>query len=75
MSALRTPEQWSAEFGIKVHDPDGWDRMNFAESWAEPITEVEFARRAAESTCEGDFTRLMEAIRASRATPEGEQNA
>lgn len=66
---VRKPEEWAADFGIKVHDPDGWDRKNFAESWAKPISASEFAHRAAESTCEGDFTKLRAAVAAIRALP------
>jgi hypothetical protein len=36
--------------GVTVLDPDGWDRSNFAESWAEQITLGEFNRRLNLST-------------------------
>ena len=61
----RTPTEWESILGIKVHDPDGWDRSNFAESWAEKFTEVEFARRAWASTCSGDFDRIHTILRAN----------
>ena len=46
----RTPEEWSDLVGVLILDPDGWDRMNFEESWSTPITRDDFNRRAAEST-------------------------
>jgi hypothetical protein len=36
--------------GYVVLDPDGWDRLNFKESWAEEITEREFESRLLVST-------------------------
>lgn len=50
MTELRTSEEWSEHFGIKVLDPDGWDRKNLAESWAESITKEVFLERVFEST-------------------------
>jgi hypothetical protein len=47
-------ENWLKEpayEGIVVYDPDGWDRSNFDVSWAEKITEEEFNKRLATSTC------------------------
>ena len=35
---------------ITVHNPDGWDRQNFGESWAEEIDEDEFLLRLSKST-------------------------
>ena len=49
----RTAEGWLAQPAyrhITVLDPDGWDRGNFEESWAEFLTEEEFNRRLAHST-------------------------
>jgi hypothetical protein len=51
---MKTAEQWLAEpqyAGVEVLDPDGWDRSNYAASWAEPIDETEFKRRLFNSTC------------------------
>jgi hypothetical protein len=42
---------WEPIFNLRVFDADGWDRRNFDESWAEPITAGEFNRRAWVSTC------------------------
>jgi len=47
----RAPAEWEPICNIKVFDPDGWDRKNYAESWAEFLTESEFRHRAARSTC------------------------
>lgn len=41
---------WARLLNLDVLDPDGWDRRNFAQSWAEPITIDEFKRRASQST-------------------------
>lgn len=43
-------EHWLEVTGVRVLDPDGWDRSNFEESWAEPITLEEFNQRVALST-------------------------
>ena len=48
----RTPEQWCAEYGIDIADPDGW-RNTGDPAWDEPITLPDFLRRAARSTCRG----------------------
>lgn len=47
---LRPSSAWCIITGIRVLDPDGWDRTNFKESWSEPISREEFMRRANEST-------------------------
>lgn len=49
----KTPEQWLQEPQYKhltVLDPDGWDRLNFEQSWAEPLTQDEFTARLLIST-------------------------
>lgn len=56
MSGLekKTPDEWLQEpdfEGIVVMDPDGWDRKNYEESWAEPITSLEMSKRLGTSTC------------------------
>ena len=51
---LKSAEEWLAteEYsGLIVMDPDGWDRQNFEESWAEKITKDEFHARLMLSTC------------------------
>lgn len=50
-AAVQPPAYWEQHLSVKVMDPDGWDRRNFKASWAEPLTEKEFKRRAALSTC------------------------
>lgn len=45
------PERWCLRTGIRVMDPDGWDRRNYEESWRKPITRGEFLVRARSSTC------------------------
>ena len=53
MSDLRTPEEWLAddEFnGVVVLDPDGWDRTNYDEDWAIPITRDVMTAKLALST-------------------------
>jgi len=46
----KLPEEWEKEFGVKILDPDGWDRTNFAEDWSIPLTELEFHNKAFMST-------------------------
>ena len=49
----KTPEEWLKDprlAGVTVLDPDGWDRANFEESWAEEITLMEMQTRVAQST-------------------------
>lgn len=48
---LLIPENWCLRTGIRVVDPDGWDRKNYLISWQEPITRDEFLVRAASSSC------------------------
>lgn len=45
-----TSAEWCELLDMVVLDPDGWDRMNFMESWDERISEHEFRTRAAVST-------------------------
>ena len=50
----KSAEEWLAlpkYSHYDVIDPDGWDRANFDESWAEKITEDEFLTRLHRSTC------------------------
>lgn len=49
MPEMRTPEEWCAEYGLDIADPDGW-RHPGAPAWHEPITLLEFADRYALST-------------------------
>lgn len=50
-SIKRTSEDWAAQLGAEVLDPDGWDRRNFIYSWHEElITREEFDRRFMRST-------------------------
>lgn len=55
LKPLKTSEEWceekDLELGVDILDPDGWDRQNFVESWAERITEDEFTIRMMMSTC------------------------
>ena len=50
-----TSEDWQKWYpSLKVLDPDGWDRTDFAYSWyTEQITFEEYERRVMQSTCEG----------------------
>lgn len=47
---LRTPDEWCQELQLQVLDPDGWDRRNFAEDWARPLTYDEFTDKLSVST-------------------------
>lgn len=49
----RSPDDWLKDhrlYGVTILDPDGWDRKNYAESWAEEITFSEMQSRVARST-------------------------
>lgn len=51
----KTADEWLAHpdyAGLKILDPDGWDRQNFEVSWAESITKDEFILRMCRSTCD-----------------------
>jgi hypothetical protein len=43
-SELKTPEEWSTIYGIRIMDPDGW-RMPNAPKWDTPISREEFSWR------------------------------
>lgn len=56
---LRSSAEWQELVpDLIVRDPVGWDRSNFAASWAEPITVEEYRYRVWQSTCSGDFGAL-----------------
>jgi len=47
----RTPTEWQVITGIKILDPDGWDRMgDFKTDWNIPITAETFIEKASRST-------------------------
>lgn len=45
---IKTPEAWSADFGVEILDPDGW--RDGTRSWYAPITRDEFIERLMVST-------------------------
>ena len=48
---LKSSKEWQELFpSTLVMDPDGWNRLNFEESWNEPITLYEYERRVSLST-------------------------
>jgi hypothetical protein len=47
---LHTPAEWEVILDVKVLDPDGWDRRNFREDWAKPLTRAEFRSKLFIST-------------------------
>jgi hypothetical protein len=60
---LKTPDEWSKQYGLTIKDPDGW-RMKDAPSWETPISEYEYAWRMAVSTVEiSDKETYMKALR------------
>ena len=62
-SERRTPDEWLKDpqfHGIKVMDPDGWDRKNLAEDWAKPLTLNEMWDKVNESTIQ--FTKVPEGL-------------
>lgn len=50
----KPPSVWCKEFGLTIHDPDGWRVDN--KDYDDPITEADFRKRAEESTCVGDMS-------------------
>jgi hypothetical protein len=62
--AKRTPEQWCAEYGIRILDPDGW-RSKDAPDWTEPLTLAEFYDRAVQCTASADWTRIANDVKAA----------
>ena len=52
----KTSDVWSECLGVKILDPDGWDRENFQYSFYEEyITEGEFMERADRSTTDYSY--------------------
>jgi hypothetical protein len=47
---LHSSDEWSILLDVLVVNPDGWDRSNFAQDWARPITRPEFIRKVGMST-------------------------
>lgn len=47
---IRSSPEWSSRLRVTILDADGWDRMNFQESWNEKITQNEFNERMIRST-------------------------
>jgi len=49
------PQDWlnhSIHFqGMTIMDPDGWDRANYEEDWARPLTLEEMRYKTERSTC------------------------
>lgn len=53
IAVRKSADEWLAtpEYeGWTVLDPDGWDRRNYDESWAEKLTKAEFTDRLMHST-------------------------
>jgi len=51
VSELKTPDEWCAELGASVMDPDGW--RDGTRDWSEPIDRAEFDRRLIRCTIDG----------------------
>lgn len=51
---LLTPDEWCRVYGVIVLDPDGWRGPVDPKPWDEPVSVVEFHRRAVygNSTCD-----------------------
>ena len=47
---MRLPEEWAEIYKIEILDPDGWDRRNFEQDWARPLTEAAFNTKMMQST-------------------------
>lgn len=60
MYEIRSSVDWLKDFpNLVILDPDGWDRSNFDESWAELISREEFLDRVTKSTLGGGFHYLI----------------
>jgi len=49
----RTPDEWLKDpqfHELRILDPDGWDRKNFADDWAKPLTLSEMWKKVNLST-------------------------
>lgn len=66
----RTPEEWCAQYGVDIIDPDGW-RSKDAPAWDEPITLADFYDRAIRCTIRSvicvDWTRIVRDAKAAAA--------
>jgi hypothetical protein len=49
-AVLKTPDEWCAETGITVWNPDGWNLPRDQRPWTEPISLDEFDRRVTHSS-------------------------
>jgi len=59
-SERRTPDEWLKDprfHGIRISDPDGWDRKNLAVDWTRPLTLTEMWEKVTLSTCHISFVR------------------
>lgn len=55
---MKTPEEWAADRGLRILDPDGWrfeSGQDAPKDFSEPIDEVEFERRLIRSTVARGF--------------------
>ena len=57
MPKRATPSEWEKILDIKILDTDGWDRLNYEEDWAKPLTYNEFRHKAMMSTHRTDFSK------------------
>jgi hypothetical protein len=60
MTEARSSSDWAAIDEVQIISPDGWDRVEFARSWAEPITWAEYQRRRNRSTCKWAINKARE---------------
>ena len=62
-SERRTPDEWLKDpqfHGLRIIDPDGWDRKNLTIDWAKPLTLTEMWDKTNTSTVQ--FTEIPEGI-------------
>ena len=68
MGEKKTPEAWCDQYGLEVHDADGWSADHTP--WTEPLTLPEFWRRYGASTAKiptGDaYDRVIADVRAAK---------
>lgn len=70
---LRTPEEWSALYGVTIMDPDGW--RNEGVAWGTPVSELAYRRLEQASTVQPAKRPVFTHIRAEGVhVPDGAYN-
>jgi len=68
---LKTPDEWLETKYFKgyiIYDPDGWDRKNFDEDWAKPISKKEMDCKLMQCTLGGVPKRISDLYKINERT-------